>query len=183
MTYVSIMTPRAPQTASEILPFVYDDLRMAAKAQVERETTPQTLQGTALLHEAYLRVKKDEQQWNGPGHFFAAVTEVMRRILVENARRKKRVKHGGALDRQPFDETALADPASDDDKLLELDDALAALASHKPEWAELVKLRYFIGLSIPDTAKVLGVSPRTADFWWAEARAWLLRRLSLDFAK
>jgi RNA polymerase sigma factor (TIGR02999 family) len=168
-------------TSSQLFPLLYEDLRNAAHAQMNGERLGQTLQATALVHEAYLRLSKSEKQpqWNGPAHFFAAVTEVMRRILVENARRKKRVKRGGRLTRQELDPNAIRAADVDEDVLL-LDEALDQLARHNEKWAELVKLRFFIGMTIPEAARVLGVAPRTADSWWAGARAWLREKLALE---
>jgi RNA polymerase sigma factor (TIGR02999 family) len=173
--------PVKSPTTSQLFPLLYEDLRNAARAQMAGERLGQTLQATALVHEAYLRLSKSEKQpqWNGPAHFFAAVTEVMRRILVENARRKKRVKRGGRLNRQQIDPNVIRAPDVDEDVLL-LDEALEQLANHNQKWVELVKLRFFIGMTIPEAARVLGVSPRTADSWWADTRAWLREKLALD---
>jgi RNA polymerase sigma factor (TIGR02999 family) len=133
------------------------------------------------VHEAYLRLVGGEPapHWNGRGHFFAAAAQAMRRILVENARRKRRVKRGGGAAREELDELDLVAPAAADD-LLDLDEALSQLAAVDPRAAELVNLRYFAGLTIPQAAEVLGVAPRTADFLWAYARAWLLRKIDED---
>jgi RNA polymerase sigma factor (TIGR02999 family) len=167
-----------PHAAEQLLPVVYDELRKLAAQKLAQEKPGQTLQATALVHEAYLRlVDVDQpQHWSGRGHFFAAAAEAMRRILVESARRKRSRKHGG--DRQRLDLDLLAAtslPRHDD--LLDLDQALARLAAVDPQAAQLVQLRYFAGLTIPEAAAVLGVSPRTADFLWAYARAFLLRSL------
>ena len=164
-----------PRAAAELLPLVYDELRQLAAARLAGEKAGQTLQPTALVHEAYLRLVGD-QQFEGRGHFFAAAAEAMRRVLVEQARRKGSRKRGGGLKRRDLDPSEVAAPEADDD-LLALDEALTRLAAADPQAAELVKLRYFGGLTIKQAAEALGVSPRTADAWWAYARAWLLAEL------
>ncbi len=167
-----------PRAAAELLPLVYDELRRLAAQRLGHEPPGQTLQPTALVHEAYLRLVGDDvgPGWNGRGHFFAAAAEAMRRILVENARRKRRGKYGGGLARH--DVTAVDPPAPEPDAdLLALDEQLSLLAAEDREAAELVQLRYFAGLTLPEAAEALGVSPRTADRLWAYARAWLHRRL------
>lgn len=163
-----------PSAASQLLPLVYAQLRQLAAQKLGHETPGQTLQPTALVHEAYVRLvgEGEDLHWNSRGHFFAAAAEAMRRILVENARRKKRGKHGGDKKRQDLEAQPLALPELRED-LLALDDALTRFATLQPQAAELVQLRYFAGLSIPDAARTLGVSPRTADRLWAYARAWL----------
>ncbi len=163
------------QAAAELLPVVYDELRKLAAARMAAESPGHTLNATALVHEAYLRLVGD-QQFDGKGHFFAAAAEAMRRILVENARKKSRQKRGGKLDRQEFDPEAIAAPKPALD-LVELDEALKKLAEMDPPVAELVKLRYFVGMTIPQAAEVLGISPRTADFRWKYAKAWLREEL------
>jgi RNA polymerase sigma factor (TIGR02999 family) len=167
-----------PSAAGELLPLVYDELRQLAAQRMAQEQPGQTLQATALVHEAYLRLVDVEraQHWNSRGHFFAAAAEAMRRILVDNARRKQSKKRGGDRVRLDLDELAPATSERLDD-VLDIDAALAGLADADPQAAELVKLRYFAGLSIPQAAAVLDVSPRSADFLWAYARAWLLRSL------
>jgi RNA polymerase sigma factor (TIGR02999 family) len=170
-----------PQAASQLLPLVYDELRQLAAHRLAHQTPGQTLQPTALVHEAYLRLVGDAggQDWDSRGHFFAAAAEAMRRILVENARRKGRCKRGGDLTRRNLDDAAeqVAVPETRED-LLALDEALSKFAAVDPQAAQLVQLRYFAGLSIPDAAQTLGVSPRTADRLWGFARVWLLRELS-----
>jgi RNA polymerase sigma factor (TIGR02999 family) len=167
-----------PSAAGELLPLIYDELRKLATQKMAQETPGQTLQATALVHEAYLRLVDVEQaqHWNSRGHFFAAAAEAMRRILVDNARRKQSKKRGGDRVRLDLDQLAVATSERLDD-VLDIDAALVGLASADPQAAELVKLRYFAGLSIPQAAAALGVSPRSADFLWAYARAWLLRSL------
>jgi RNA polymerase sigma factor (TIGR02999 family) len=165
------------QAADQLLPLVYDELRNLAAQKLGRETPGQTLQPTALVHEAYLRlVGEDGPQWDSRGHFFAAAAEAMRRILVENARRKASRKRGGDLTRADFDVDQLAAPELRED-LLALDEALDRLAAADPEAARLVQLRYFAGLTLSEAAKILGVAPRTADRLWAYARAWLHQAL------
>jgi RNA polymerase sigma factor (TIGR02999 family) len=166
------------------LPLVYDELRKLAAARLAQEKSGQTLQATALVHEAYLKLLGDgarepedrEPQWNSRGHFFAAAAEAMRRILVDSARRKQSKKRGGDRVRMDLDQLAAATSERLDD-VLDIDAALVGLAGADPQAAELVKLRYFAGLSIPQAAAALGISPRSADFLWAYARAWLLRWL------
>jgi RNA polymerase sigma factor (TIGR02999 family) len=167
-----------PSAAGELLPLVYDELRQLAAQKLAQEKPGQTLQATALVHEAYLRLVDVEQAqtWNSRGHFFAAAAEAMRRILVENARRKQALKRGGGQARQALDELAIAAPEVADD-LLALDEALSQLAVADSQAAELVKLRYFSGLTIKQAAELLGISPRTADFLWVYARAWLLQKM------
>ncbi len=164
----------------QLLPLVYEELRRLAAQRLEQERPGQTLQATALVHEAWLRLVDvdHQQQFDSRGHFFAAAAEAMRRILVENARRKQRIRHGGEFDRVPLDESVgRVDPPDDKVDLIELDAALAQFASDEPRKAELVKLRYFVGLSEQDAADVLGISRPTAARWWAFARAWLYERM------
>jgi RNA polymerase sigma factor (TIGR02999 family) len=164
-----------PQAAEQLLPLVYDELRRLAAHKLAQEKPGQTLQATALVHEAYLRLVGSDQgkAWDNRGHFFAAAAEAMRRILVENARRKRSGKHGGAHARLELDPAVLPAPtgrAGDD--LLALNEALDKLEAAEPQVAQLVKLRYFAGLTIPQAAAHLNISPRSADAWWAYARAW-----------
>jgi RNA polymerase sigma factor (TIGR02999 family) len=167
-----------PHAAEQLLPLVYEELRRLATAQMAREKPGQTLDATALVHEAYLRLvgPADSQHWENRGHFFAAAAEAMRRILVEVARRKKRLRHGGGLRRGelPADGPAVTNPVED---VLAVDEALGKLAAANPKAAELVKLHYFAGLTIEQAAGVLGVSVRKAYTVWAYARAWLFRCL------
>jgi RNA polymerase sigma factor (TIGR02999 family) len=164
-----------PRAAEELLPLVYGELRRLAARHLAREKPGQTLQATALVHEAYLRLvgAPGGAGWNGRGHFFAAAAEAMRRILVESARRKHSLKRGGDHARQPLDDIPLQRPP---DELLAIHDALEALAETDPRAAELVKLRYFAGFTLEEAADVLGISSRTADSVWAYARAWLFSR-------
>jgi RNA polymerase sigma factor (TIGR02999 family) len=166
------------RAAEQLLPLVYDDLRELASRKLAHERPGQTLQATALVHEAYLRLvgAGPAPSWNSRGHFIAAAAEAMRRILVEGARRRRRLRHGGGRARVEVDSIDLAAPEVPDD-LLALDEALTRLAAADPRAAELVKLRYFAGLKLDQAAEVLGVSPRKADFLWAYAKAWLLREL------
>lgn len=146
---------------------------------MQQEKAGQTLQPTALVHEAFLRlVGNNSQKWDGRGHFFAAAAEAMRRILIENARRKGRIKRGGDLNRQDLDESTSAVSPQNVDDLLTLDDALTKLADEDPDLVRLVELRYFTGLTIEETARVLGVSSRTTKRNWSYARAWLQREMT-----
>jgi RNA polymerase sigma factor (TIGR02999 family) len=159
--------------ASELLPLVYDELRRLAAAKMAHERPDQTLQPTALVHEAWLRlVGNEEQKWNGRAHFFGAAAEAMRRILIENARRKAAARHGGGQARLDVNEIEIATTAPDDE-LLAVSDALEKFAAHDSQMAELVKLRYFVGLATEDAAEVLDISVRTAERWWNYSRAWL----------
>jgi RNA polymerase sigma factor (TIGR02999 family) len=167
-----------PHAAEQLLPLVYDALRQLAAQRLAREAPGQTLEATALVHEAYVRLVDVDlaEQWNGRGHFFAAAAEAMRRILVDNARRKSSLKRGGRRAREDLDADKLAAPEVPDE-LLALDEALSGLATVDPSAAQLVKLRYFVGLTVKEAAEVLGMSPRAADLLWAFARAWLFRAL------
>jgi RNA polymerase sigma factor (TIGR02999 family) len=163
-----------PLAAEQLLPLVYDELRRLAAEKMAQEKPGQTLQATALVHEAYLRLVDVEnaQHWNSRGHFFAAAAEAMRRILIETARRKKSHKHGGGLERQQLAAVDLAAPDNQED-VLALDEALQKLAEHDRAAADVVRLRFFAGLPLPEVARLLNISPRTADRLWAYARAWL----------
>jgi RNA polymerase sigma factor (TIGR02999 family) len=162
------------QAAEQLLPLVYDELRRLAAQKLSQEKPGQTLEATGLVHEAYLRLVGGDanRRWDNRGHFFAAAAEAMRRILVDNARRKDRRKHGGGMVRQDLDALQLSAPALCED-LLALDEALNKLAEQDPIKAELVKLRHFAGLSVDQAAEALGISAATADRYWAYARAWL----------
>jgi RNA polymerase sigma factor (TIGR02999 family) len=169
-----------PHAAAQLLPLVYDELRKLAGQKLAQERPGQTLQATALVHEAYLRlVEVDKaQHWNSRGHFFAAAAEAMRRILVESARRKQRRKHGGGRVREQEEQDI---PCPDrPERLLALDEALDRLAATSPPAAQLVKLRYFAGFSNAEAAALLGLSPRKAQQLWAYARAWLREELGDD---
>jgi len=184
--------------AEQLLPLVYDELRRLARQRLSHEKPGQTLSATALVHEAYLRLVRNQEPgirsqepaeqplapgprtlapgWDSRGHFFAAAAEAMRRILVDAARRRQTYKHGGQARREEFDPDRIAAPVPDDE-LLALNEALDRLTAHDPQKAELVKLRYFAGLTSDQTAAALGISPSTADRWWVYARAWLGRAI------
>jgi RNA polymerase sigma factor (TIGR02999 family) len=167
-----------PEASEDLLPMVYDELRKLAAAWMTRESSDHTLQPTALVHEAYVRLVDVEQaqHWRSRGHFFGAAAEAMRRILVESARRKGRLKHGGAFVRRPAERLdGVAGEAWGE--LLEVHEALDRLEAAHPEAAEIVKLRYFVGFTNQEAAELAGLSPRKADNLWAYARAWLLDAL------
>jgi RNA polymerase sigma factor (TIGR02999 family) len=166
-----------PSAAAQLLPLVYDELRQLAAQKLAQEKPGQTLEATALVHEAYLRLVGD-QAFANRSHFFAAAAEAMRRILVENARRKKRVRHGGELQKQPLEanEPAIAAPVDEID-LLALNEALDHLEAASPRRAQLVKLRYFAGFTLPEVAAMLGISQSTAEADWTYAKAWLKRQM------
>jgi RNA polymerase sigma factor (TIGR02999 family) len=168
-----------PHAAERLLPLVYDELRRLAAQKMVREKAGQTLQPTALVHEAYLRLvgKGGEHHWDSQGHFFAAAAEAMRRILVENARRKRSQKHGGGLRRRDAEDVPLAAPEPVED-LLALDEALNKLAENDPLKAQLVQLRYFAGMTIEEAANVLGISAATAKRYWTYTRAWLYEEIA-----
>ncbi len=169
-----------PQAADQILPLVYEELRKLAAAKMARESAGQTLQPTALVHEAWLRLGGDAQpDWKNRAHFFSAAAEAMRRILIDQARRKQAVRHGGVLEKLSADATGfdVAAPVTDTDFLL-LNEALDALAAYDSRKAELVKLWYFVGLTLDEIAEMLGISPRTADRDLAFARAWLGKEIN-----
>jgi RNA polymerase sigma factor (TIGR02999 family) len=169
------------QAAEQLLPLVYDELRRLAAQRLAQEKAGQTLQATALVHEAYLRLVGAEQasSWNSRGHFFAAAAEAMRRILVEAARRRGRLKHGRGCRRLDLDSSCLVSEAPSLD-LLALDESLSRLAETEPAKAELVKLRFFAGLTMPEAAAALGVSLATAERNWTFAKAWLYAELAGD---
>jgi RNA polymerase sigma factor (TIGR02999 family) len=166
-----------PNAAAELLPLVYEELRKLARAKMSNELPNHTLQATALVHEAYLRiVGNDEQSWANRAHFFAAAAEAMRRILIDHARRRRAVRHGGGKEHEPLEELSIAAPG-DDDELLAVHDALEKLTAQDAQKAELVKLKYFAGLTTEEAANVLGLSTPTAKRHWAFARAWLFREI------
>jgi len=169
-----------PQAAEQLLPLVYDELRKLAAQKLAQEKPGQTLQATALVHEAYLRLVDSDkvQRWESRGHFFAAAAEAMRRILVESARRKQSRKHGGGSPRDWADLDGFAGPDNGDPlELLAVHEALDRLAEKSPRKAELVKLRYFLGCTMAEAAQVLGVAQATAEEDWTYAKAWLRRQL------
>jgi RNA polymerase sigma factor (TIGR02999 family) len=180
-----------PHAAEQLLPLVYDELRKLAAQKLTQEKPGQTLQATALVHEAYLRLvasppqeasperERREQRWNSRGHFFAAAAEAMRRILVESARRKSRLKHGREHQRVDLDSGCLVSAAPSLD-LLALDEALSRLAETEPAKAELVKLRFFAGLTMPEAAAALDISLATAERYWTFAKSWLYAELADD---
>ena len=165
------------QAADKLLPLVYEELRKLAAHRMANEALGQTLQPTALVHEAWLRlVGKETPKFANRAHFFAAAAEAMRRILIDNARRKRSVRHGGGQQRMDLEKVDLASSKSDD-QLLAINDALDKLAARSKSEAELVKLRYFVGMTVEEAADALGISTRTADNYWAHARAWLFHEL------
>jgi RNA polymerase sigma factor (TIGR02999 family) len=168
-----------PKAAEQLLPLVYEELRQLAAAKLAHEKPGQTLQATALVHEAYLRLVKDGQapHWDSQGHFFAAAAEAMRRILIDRARRRQRPRHGGDRQRVDFDSCFAATDATPD-SLLAIDEALQRFAQESPEKAALVKLRYFAGLRLSEAAAALRISDATAKRYWAYARAWLYNELT-----
>jgi RNA polymerase sigma factor (TIGR02999 family) len=162
-----------PKSAGQLLPLVYEELRKLAAARMAHEPPGQTLQATALVHEAWLRLTGGgDVQFSGRAHFFGAAAEAMRRILIDRARSKAAQRHGGGLDRRNIDEVEIAVPVPDD-QLLAINDALEQLAAEQPQKAELVKLRFFAGLTLEQAAGTLGISAPTAKRWWAYSRAWL----------
>jgi RNA polymerase sigma factor (TIGR02999 family) len=169
-----------PQAASQLLPLVYDELRRLAAQRLANEKPGQTLDATALVHEAYLRLvaPAEAARWDHRGHFFAAAAEAMRRILIDNARRKQSAKHGGGRQRVSLDESHRI--AETPEGLLALDEVLTRFAAEEPAKAELVKLRFFAGLSTPEAASALNISVATAERWWAYARTWLYSELQDD---
>jgi len=166
-----------PNAADKLLPLVYEELRKLAAHKMANEAAGRTLQPTALVHEAGMRlVGKENPRFENRAHFFAAAAEAMRRILIDKARRKRALRHGGGQQRVDFDQAEFAS-VNDDEQLLALNEALDKLAAQNKLDAELVKLRYFVGMTLEEAAEVLGISPRTADNYWAHARAWLFREL------
>ena len=168
-----------PQAADKLLPLVYDELRKLAAHRMAGESAAQTLQPTALVHEAWLRlVGKETPKFANRAHFFAAAAESMRRILIDTARRKRALRHGGGQQRVELENVDLAS-AVDEDQLLAVNDALDKLAAQSKSEAELVKLRYFVGMTLEEASDALGISARTADNYWAHARAWLFHELKV----
>jgi RNA polymerase sigma factor (TIGR02999 family) len=166
-----------PAALNELLPLVYSELRNLAAAKMARENPDHTLQPTALVHEAWLRlVGGGNEKWNGRAHFFGAAAEAMRRILIDRARRKRAIRHGGGQQRVDLEEVNLAAPDTDD-QLLAVNDALDKLATEHEVEAQLVKLRYFVGMTNDEAAEALGISPRTAKYYWTHARAWLYHEI------
>ena len=166
-----------PNAADQLLPLVYGELRKLAAAKMANEAAGQTLQPTALVHEAWFRlVGNTNQKWNGRAHFFGAAAEAMRRILIENARRKKAQRHGGGQPKLDISAVEIAAPAKDDE-LLAVSEALERFALRDRQKAELVKLRYFVGLTSQEAAEVLGISVPTAERWWNYSRAWLFEQI------
>ena len=184
VTQILQQIERGDDGASEkLLPLVYDELRKLAAARLANEKPGQTLQATALVHEAYVRLvdAKKPQDWNGQSHFFASAAEAMRRILVENARRKQRVKHGGEFRRQEFpDDGIKGKDCQDPADLLAIHEALDGLAAKSPRKAELVKLRYFLGCTLNEASEILGIAQATAEDDWRYAKAWLQRQLGRE---
>jgi RNA polymerase sigma factor (TIGR02999 family) len=169
-----------PKAADELLPLVYGELRKLAASRMANEAPNQTLQPTALVHEAWLRlVGNDNPPFANRAHFFGAAAEAMRRILIDKARRKKAVRHGGDQQRVDFKGVEVA-ASGDEDELLAVNEALEKLAAQNKVEAELVKLRYFVGMTLEEAAEVLGISARTADNYWTHARAWLYREIKAE---
>jgi len=165
------------KAADQLLPLVYEQLRQLAACRMAGEATTQTLQPTALVHEAWLRlVGHENPQFANCAHFFAAAAEAMRRILIENARRKRSLRHGGGQQRLDIQEVEIAAPVKEDE-LLAVDEVLEAFAAQDKQKAELVKLRYFVGLTLEEAAEILGISAATAKRWWTYARAWLYQEI------
>lgn len=163
--------------ADQLLPLVYQKLRQVAAEKMAHEAAGHTLQATALVHEAWLRVGGDAQGWQSRWHFFSAAAEAMRRILIDRARSKRAQRHGGGLQRVDVDDVEIAVPV-EESELLDVHESLDRFAAHHPQKAELVKLRYFAGLTLPEAAEVLGISTPTAERHWAFARVWLFREIS-----
>jgi RNA polymerase sigma factor (TIGR02999 family) len=183
MTEVTLILQQIEQgeavAAEKLLPLVYDELRRLAASRLDAEAKGQTLQATALVHEAYLRLvgTDDQPHWDGRGHFFAAAAEAMRRILIENARRKSRLKRGGDRNRLDWEATVSVEQEYPED-LIDLDEALGKLAAEDPSKAELVKLRFFAGLTMPEIARIMKISLATAERHWTYARTWLYAELN-----
>jgi RNA polymerase sigma factor (TIGR02999 family) len=168
-----------PKAAEELLPLVYDELRRLAVMKMAQQPAGQTLQATALVHEAWLRLEGGaRQRWESRRHFFAAAAQAMRHILIERARRKLRARHGAELERVDLDAVEIAAPTDDDERLLLISSALDELAALAPDKAEVVKLRFFVGLEEKEIAELLGVTPRTVERYWSYAKAWLFERIA-----
>jgi RNA polymerase sigma factor (TIGR02999 family) len=166
------------RSADQLLPLVYEELRRLAASRMAREPAGHTLQPTALVHEAWLRlVRKDDPKFDNRAHFFGAAAEAMRRILIERARRKQAIRHGGGMEWVDLDEIQVP-LAQTDDQLLAISEALDKLAAETPVEAEVVKLRYFVGMTNAETAQALGLSERTVNYYWAHARAWLYHEIT-----
>ena len=168
------------QAAEDLIPLVYDELRQLAAWRLGQEAAPNTLQATALVHEAYLRLSPGENQWDGRAHFFCAAGEAMRRILVDRARRRKAVRHGGELRRTEWLEECIVAPTGNEEEILAVHEVLHRLAEIKPRKAEVAKLRYFIGMTTEEIAEALGMSVVTVTRDWIYAKAWLFRELDPD---
>jgi RNA polymerase sigma factor (TIGR02999 family) len=168
------------QAAEELIPLVYGELRKLAAWRLGKEAEAHTLQATALVHEAYLKLSPGEHQWQGRKHFFCAAAEAMRRILIDRARHRKAVRHGGELQRTGFAEDLLAGPSAQDEEILAINEILDRFTQIEPRKAEVVKLRYFVGMTIEETAEALGISTPTAKRDWTFARAWLFRELKRE---
>jgi RNA polymerase sigma factor (TIGR02999 family) len=182
MTNVTLMLQNLengnPQASAELLPLVYTELRRVAAAKMARESSRHTLQPTALVHEAWMRLGADQQPaWQNRAHFFAAAAETMRRILIDNARHRRALRHGGGQVRLNVDDLEIASPNEHDDQLVAVHEALARFAEEDPRKAELVKLRYFGGLTLEQAAAALDIPEGTAKRWWTYARAWFFREL------
>ena len=168
-----------PPAADQLMPLVYNELRKIAAGQMARESAGQTLQPTALVHEAWLRLGgNDQPTWQNRAHFFGAAAEAMRRILIDRARHRRALRHGGGQERLNVDDLELAAATDNDDQLLAVHEALDKLAAQDPQKAQLVKLRYFAGMTIEEAALALGISEPTAKRWWTYARAWLFNEIS-----
>ena len=168
------------QAAEDLIPLVYGELRKLAAWRLGQEAAAHTLQATALVHEAYLKLSPGDRMWEGRKHFFCAAGEAMRRILIDRARRRKAVRHGGEMHRTDFAEDVIAATSVRDDELLAINEILDRFAQTEPRKAEVVKLRYFVGMTIEETAEALGISTPTAKRDWVFARAWLFRELKRE---
>ena len=168
------------QAAEELIPLVYGELRKLASWRLGQEAEAHTLQATALVHEAYLKLAPGQAQWEGRRHFFSAAAEAMRRILIDRARHRKAVRHGGGMQRTGFVEDSIEVPSAKDDEVLAIHEVLDRFARIEPRKAEVVKLRYFVGMTIEEVAETLGISTPTAKRDWTFARAWLFRELNRD---